>query len=590
MIKSLYYSILNVKKEEEMRLSIYLLNKTATEVKSLSTFIKSGVKRKSLHKESLSGYRKGLFFYEVYNPKSTWITQINSLLQKPVDIPKNEIFRGVLILQVNKRYFALSFNTGISLVKSEFIDYDFGFEIAKKTLDEKQISSYYSTDFTDHIINTKSDSSSSIPTYIINNPKKLSTVSSLSGKVSDSTKRIVGKYNLVVDFDDDLLETGLVPYLTELSNLYFDKRVKGLDFSNGLVPLKNKEEIENLDKKIFSDVRKWSVEVKKDGTLSASSLQNVTLNVTHDTDEEYFSGYVVSGLNSYPGKKGFFFSDFTKNSYFERLSNQISHKDLTQEYVINKLKRDTIWIVYEDKDDVKVGNVYSSLVITYPYDKENKAILIAGKWYLIASSYYVDLESKIKRYLKQYSDIELGGFSKRDTVTDSRGNTSLNESAYNERMASTHSLCLLDQCFYYYPEEIKKLNFHSHSKIEPCDLLKYDPNNKKLVLWHIKRGTNAAGISHLATQAEISTLLLSIVDQGKDFIEFINSQIEPVKIPTGIKKEDITIVLGITKKNPEKELRNNFTLLELKALEKVLTEIASQGFNVSLNLIKDNTK
>ncbi|MGA3493547.1 hypothetical protein ACA583_15940 [Lactiplantibacillus plantarum] len=46
-----------------MKLSIYMLNKTTTQVQAISAFIKSDigeVKKKRLKKSEINGYRKGL--------------------------------------------------------------------------------------------------------------------------------------------------------------------------------------------------------------------------------------------------------------------------------------------------------------------------------------------------------------------------------------------------------------------------------------------------------------------------------------------------------------------------------------------------
>lgn len=580
-----------------MRLSIYLLHNPKGQKAVLKNFIldeydNKPIKSKSLNGSKISEYRKGMFFYQEFIRKQPdWIDGINNLLFKPLTEYENKDIRSVLILQVNRRHFALSFNSGISMVKSESIDYNFGFDIAKKLLDEKKISGYYSTDFSENIINTKKDSSSFIPTHIINNRKNLSIVNSISGNSSGEIKtRIIGKYNLVIDFKKDLI-TDLIPYLRNLSNTYFDKDKSSISVLNTLSQIKEDSVIEYLDNCLFTNIYDWSEHLKVESHLRDTFLADIFLNINYDWDEESFSHYSIDGLGYQSEKK---FDSLDKKSYFERLCNQFkkSDKELTKEYVINKLKRDNIYIHSTDSTDKKkITNIYNALVLSYPLPKkdlERKGILISGKWFYIHKDYYLELENEIDRYKNNYHDIKFSGFSKRDKTSPPK-QIRLDEGVYNTRMAEEHDLKLLDQCFYYYPEEVKIAGFKPQSKIEPCDLLKYDSENNKLVMWHIKRGTTAQGISHLTTQAETSAALLFDKEQRKDFITFINSKVVDLIIPDNIKPEDITIILGITKKKPDNNIRDIFSLLEMNALKRCLNNLYSQGFNVSLNLIPDNT-
>lgn len=580
-----------------MRLSIYLLHNPKGQEPVLKNFVldeydNKPIKSKSLTGSKISEYRKGRFFYQEFmKTQPEWMTNVNSLLFKPLSNYENKDIRAVLILRVNRRHFALSFNSGISMIKSELIDYNFGFDIAKKLLDEQKISGYYSTDFSEKVINTKRDSSSFIPTHIINDRKKLSIVNSISGNSSGEIKtRIIGKHNLVIDFKKDLI-TELIPYLKSLSNTYFDKSKSSISVLNNLSQIKEEKIINHLNDCLVKDISDWSEYLKSENYLPSKFLDNIFFNINHDQNEEIFSGYSIDGLG-YKSEKTF--DNLDKHSYFERLCNQIKKSDtkLTKEYIINKLKRDNIYAHSTDSSErKKIGNIYNSLILNYPLpkkDSERKAILISGKWFYIHKNYYFELEVEINRYKNNYQDIKFSGFSKRDK-TSGPDKVKLSEGVYNIRMAEEHDLKLLDQCFYYYPDDVKLAGFKNQSKIEPCDLLKYNSENNKLVMWHIKRGSSAQGTSHLTTQAETSAALLFDKEQRGHFIDYINSKITDLEIPKDIKPEDITIVLGITKKKPDNNIRDNFSLLELNALKRCLTNLYSQGFNVSLNLIPDNT-
>lgn len=584
-----------------MRLSIYLLNNPKGPRATLKNFVleqynDQPVLAKSLTKLKISNYRKGLFFYqEIKKKQPEWVTNVNELLQKPLPNYEHNDIRGVLILQVNRRHFALSFNSGISMVKSEFIDYNFGFNVAKKILDEQKISGYYSTDFSEKIINTKRNSSSFIPTHVINDRKNLSIVNSISGnRPGDIKTQIIGKYNLVVDFKDNLGDN-LISYLTDLSNIYFDKEKKSIPLLDTLSQIKNDELIDYLNTCLSDDILAWSEYISsKKGVCSipVEYLNHIFLNINHDKEEGNFSRYSIDGLGY---KDGGNFETINKYSYFERFCNQIKkkEKDINKEFILNKLKRDNIYAHYSENDieKKKIGNIYNSLILTYSLpvnDSEKKAIMILGKWFYVNKNHFYDLESQINRYKDQYQEIKLPGFSKKDK-TSAPLKIFLSEGVYNERVAKECNLKLLDKFAYRYPEDVKIAGFSANSSIEPCDLLKYDSVDNRLVMWHIKRGTSAQGISHLTTQAESSAALLFHKEHRQAFIAYINSTNDELEIPENIKPENITIVLGITSKKPNSSIRNIFSLLELNALSRCLTNLYSQGFNVSLNLIQDHT-
>ena len=293
-----------------MRLSIYLLHNPKGQEPVLKNFVldeydNKPIKSKSLTGSEISDYRKGRFFYQEFiKTQPEWVTNVNSLLFKPLSNYENKDIRAVLILRVNRRHFALSFNSGISMIKSELIDYNFGFDIAKKLLDEQKISGYYSTDFSEKVINTKRDSSSFIPTHIINDRKKLSIVNSISGNSSGEIKtRIIGKHNLVIDFKKDLI-TELIPYLKSLSNTYFDKSKSSISVLNNLSQIKEEKTINHLNDCLVKDISDWSEYLKSKNYLPSKFLDSIFFNINHDQNEEIFSGYSIDGLG-YKSEKTF---------------------------------------------------------------------------------------------------------------------------------------------------------------------------------------------------------------------------------------------------------------------------------------------
>lgn len=581
-----------------MRLSIYNLLKSSSGKTVLKDFIIDNykdlpVEGKILKKDDIVGYRKAMMFYQEFTRQQPeWITKTNDLLHDPFESDEYEQkeIRAVIILQINRRYFALSFNSGISMIKSEFVNYDFGFEVAKKLLDDKKISGYYSTDISERIINTNKNSTHFIPTHVINDRRKLSAVNSISGGGSGEIKtKITGRYNLVVNFNKDL-KTKLIPYLTNLSNIYFNDSHPGVSISTGLTEIKDPSEIDFLDNSFTQDIISWSENLFSKGNLpNQFPSEPISFNINHQILEDHLLNYSIDGLGL---NSDYTFSaeELNPSVFFDRFCYYISqnqnNESLDTEYILNKLKRDNIYLISDD-EKIKISNIYNSLIVKYPLsqkDSEKEAVLISGKWFSLSKNYYVELEDIINGFTNQYQDISLPGYSVRDK----------NELAYNKRVAEIKKLKLFDEFWYTYPQSLRNSDFNSSSRIEPCDLLRFEKNTdttkQKLVLFHIKRGGSAQGISHLTTQGETSANLLFDDKARISFVEYMNSKYEDLNIPTDIKPEETTIVLGITQKKHRAALRNTLTLLQLNALSRCLTNIRAKGFKVSLNIIPDNSK
>lgn len=590
-----------------MRLSIYNLLKPSTSSGKIAlqdfimdSYMDLPIERKTLKKHHITDYQKAMMFYqEITQEPPEWLMKINSLLNVPFEsdnYTQNKV-RAVIILLVNRRYFALSFNSGIAMVKSEYINYDFGFEVARKLVDDVKISGYYSTDISERIINTNRNSAHFIPTHVINDRRNLSAVNSISGTGSGEIKtKITGKYNLVVNFNKDL-KTNLIPYLKQISNIYFSDSHSSIPISTGLNEIKDPNEIDFLNRSLVKDIMEWSEYLFKNKELPSKFFAKpISFNINHQILENNLLNYSITGLGS-----NYIYSaeELNTQNFFNRFCYYINDKDKAtdEKYILDKLKRDNIYLISDD-DQRKLDVVYNSLIVRYPLsqeDSDKEAILISGKWFSLSKNYYIELEDIIEEFKDHYQKVKLPGYSKNDK----------NEYAYNKRIAKSNKFKLLDETWYRYPETLKSNNFNSYSKIEPCDLLNYeeseDLTERSLVLFHIKRGGSAQGISHLTTQAETSANLLSDDYAKIDFIKFMNSQRpnddmdnmpdigDMPNIPTDIKPEEITIVLGITQKNHRGSLRNTLTLLELNALSRSLMDIRSKGFNVSLNILPDNT-
>lgn len=81
---------------------------------------------------------KGLIFVLELNSHPGWEKQINLFSKRQVTMPEKK-FRAVIIFSFEKEYYALSYNRGDIILKSEAIDTSFGMNISKLLLSKDQL-------------------------------------------------------------------------------------------------------------------------------------------------------------------------------------------------------------------------------------------------------------------------------------------------------------------------------------------------------------------------------------------------------------------------------------------------------------------
>lgn len=563
-----------------MKLSVYMLNATTKDISGIYRFkrsVKTGespIENKQIKKRDIKGYRKGLLFFQKNIKKQNWLEDINPILSKPFLVSDNVTYKAVLILQVNRRYMAISFNNGISLVKSQYVDYDFGFIMAQKLLKKDTISSFDTVDVSKRIMNVSKKSSQNIPIYLVKGNTNMSTITSLTGK-NENNKIIRGKYKLELEFHPDL-KLYLMETLVALSNTYYSDQAEKIELPDNLKQITTENQLNELDNLLVQQIQKNVNEFIDNKKLKEKHLKNIDLNIEMD-----FQPFKISGL-SYSKK---IFETINKFEYFERLCWQLNKTNKTEDevFILNKLKRDCI----TSEDESERQTIYNSLIVQFDLEKYKKlkAILIMGKWYFVNRDYYSNLISKVDSIKKDTPHINFMPFTKTHSELK-QGKLISSEGKYNEDLATSNNIYLFDKKLYQFDPDLKeRYELKDTSKMEPCDVLKYDSQEGKLYFIHNKVHSGASGISHLVTQSNICADLITNVDTKSHFINYLNTTYENLNVPVNISRENIIIILGVIEKKYTKECNELYSILELEALTNTIEHCTSKGLKIRLQII-----
>ena len=579
-----------------MRISIYLLNKN----RDIKEYIKEeaheiyklNVKQSNLKK---SNKIEGYLVYQKKENELDWITKINGskwIVNKQQIDNINVIKRGFLLFKLTSdaiaedkpAIFLISFNGGINLVKGIYVDYNFGYSLASKLVSKNKIRNYGSTDIHENIIKTDKNSSSFIPKHLIGESLILSTIDSITG-YSDSEDFISGNKGLILNYSGEF-NTELVQILEYLYLEYNEPETGDSDIYNKLKKVKNIEEIDMLNETLCEQIQEIkSVFLSRGRELLASDLRFVNISVDFNVD---IIGYKYTGLNKFSK----IYDEIDKIEYFEQLSKYLDMQETTtSNQLLQKLKRDKIMAIKDSMDNIEYS-LYNSLVVRLPSvskKSEQISMLIGGNWYYVNKDYYSTLNERLESKVIR-EDGKLDKFS----FIDFNKNTYENELKYNEEFAKVNNGVLLDEKFFNISKDISERKYNGYSKIEPCDILLFDQTENKYYFIHTKINSNTQGISHLSTQANISTNLLLDLEASNKFIYFINEQIKEqncTNIPElrEIRSNNICVILSIIDKDYDKSLKANFTILKLQALDNSIARLEQLGVEVKIKLIRDSS-
>lgn len=591
-----------------LNLTIYLIKKNNNN-KSLNSYIESNYLDNTnlteyyLDKEYLSGTKNNrgkLYVFEEDNYNLPWANTVNKIAKSKKKIIKKRPgkVKAVVLLEVKNRIFALSFANGITLVKKKYLEKSFGIKTNRKIIDNKKLKSIKSVSLSEGVISNHKYAKKNIPTHSQLDHSPLSIVNDVKGPVSEEIingfKVTVSGQNqiqLKVSGQSDFLPQ-LIIALEKLLDIYLDddeKYINNFHWHNEIKRKRDPEIIEKLDQLLSDKIKKMikRVDQSPDNEVSKSTLINIELYPDiPDLDETPILGFHVSGIG-YPGTT--ILEKLDEVQIFSRLAIFLKNKgdeELKSEQIISKLKADNIHYYLDENNPIHLSNIYNSLYFQTALKgyEDSNLILIQGKWYEVPKDFYARISKTINEISKDPLGVRYKDFTNEHHDVRKNADIVRSEGKYNSDMGKEPDMVLFDKKNYPITKENAiKNNLIASSTVEPCDLLNY--KDGKLQLIHVKRGRSGAGVSHLLSQAYVSSVLYKKDDEflnhlnkenerkGKEEIEFNN-----------IDNENIVVVLACIV-DPEYVSKSNskvFPLLTAVKIINTISEIRDLGFDCRL--------
>lgn len=489
------------------------------------------------------GLEGKIFLHKPNKSIPEWSVNINKLASERIDIEANVSNKAVIIFKYKNRFFSLTYGYGKSLLNESTIIRNFGLIVAANLIDTNKIKSLNSMTIEDAIVDTQKQSSDYGNQEQFQVNKQSEILKAISGSPSSESiaKFIIGTDSLVATRKMNIEEIKAdIKYYYEVYKKD-DYKKNGFEWLDNIQKVKDSLLKENLNKNLV-----LAVQNDASGLLIAP---NKIINW------EDIKGFYLTGLGKINIAEVSFDIEYDKYFYEIRKNKGIS--------VIDKLKRDSLHAVNDNSEDQKISNIYDALIFETSFE-DSKYLLCYGDWYEINKSYYARIKKKIKdapvcnRKLPPCKENE-------------------SEGDYNERICKeTNGFILMDKKNYQ-PKE------YGRSKIEPCDIL---TESKQFI--HVKKGGASSKLSHLFSQALVSSMLLSTEKELRTHINKVaNKKIGYNLLNKSDNNMDYETVIAIISKKLD-SIENVIPFFALVNLSNTLDRLATMNFKYSLLLIKQD--
>lgn len=525
---------------------------------------------------------KGLIFVLELNSHPGWEKQINLFSKRQVTMPEKK-FRAVIIFSFEKEYYALSYNRGDIILKSEAIDTSFGMNISKLLLSKDQlnnITTFHAWSNPPLNYTVYSPQKSSIPLYkqSINNDfiivNKISgnsiiEIHNSNGEILQLNTKIIGNTSLHLE-GASLLEKNLLTIMKALKIVINSKEKNSLTWTSEISQLKETKKCNTkLNNKLHSLINIFE---KNNGELKKGSLKNICF-LKDPTNTDLASTFTIRNVRVDNTKKFYNLNDL---EHWQRIISTLSKSnDLSPLDSFSKLKL----VEYDENNDkISEKNLFNFLYFNYKR-AENFFFLYSGKWYCIP----IDLTEKITTSVKSIPIYTNDQFRPRDKRTDLDDNTCRpTENAYTEKICAINpNLIKLDKDTFKPSINLE----NNHGSIEICDI--FEIKDDRLNFICLKPGTSGQSFSHLIAQARNSAMYLSNLN-NTEISKFINSQCAE-KVDLTSKK--INIILGIihNKINDTNNIDLSlFPIMSLISIYVLKKDLEQKNIELELLLIPSN--
>ncbi|MFF0566011.1 DUF6119 family protein [Bacillus velezensis] len=552
------------------------------------------VKRHNIDKQNISGnVEKGaIFIYQETLDLPEWASYLDILSGKSIGLPDTQIVRAAVFLTIKgdtRLNFAITFGYGSTLLDPEYIIPDFGLTVSKSLLTIGEIIAIDSTSIDRKIFNTKKQSVQFLM------PEKLleygtqNIVKNVYGvhKQMNSQFSLGGKDSLNFSGEIDILKD-LGNWLNQFAEL-FNQGQNNLGIPDDLI-IVNKHLQQQLDKKLAQKI----LSIINTNPITRKQTSGVTIAPNESFDLENFTGFFITGQGY---KRTQISSDFSIDelNFFERFQKQIKPNKKNAEGILSKIKTDKISRRIDTGDTELVCSVYKAINFKTKLHSKDY-ILISGKWYEVDKDFYHRLKMDIDT-IESPNNSNSIIFIDFDPKKHKEG-SSLSEGKYNEDLARSNKVLLLDQKNYHLDERTRtKYGFKPRIPIELCDLLLF--TNQKVQFIHVKRHSGASGTSHLLSQAIVSAH--AFLNDSEAVINHINKKINESNLNPSIaytlpklidenQKKEVVLVI-VDKEKPIKNGKPNsamLSLLEMISMRENIRNLEYLGFKCYLKFVPGN--
>lgn len=551
----------------------------------------------------------------IYREKRTvsWIDIVNKLAKTSKTIAGEQIenIKGVVLLKLNDRVFALSFSNGISLIKNDRLETEFGLQTNRKLVKQKDLKTIKTVSLSTEIISNHKRAKTKIPYNLQLNNSPLNIVNDVSGPVAHEVLDIDGLKMTVSGQNQIQLKVNQHPnfpanvlkILRKLLEIYEDEDSKDqFKWKNEIIRVKDKSFIKKLNKKLAEKIRMMIRKVKEEdkngnsiNEVNRDTLRNIELHVDPPySDNDPIYGFQITGLG-FPGKR--IFKGINEIYLFSQLAlilgEQIDQPaELRTAKIISKLESITInyYLSSDIHTPIYLSKMYDTIYFetTIPKETKHKYILFQGKWHKIPRSYLNYLEEEINSIPSDTLGIEYMDFTNEHyqeiTVQKTREKKiQRSEGAYNYAMSETEELVLFDKKNYKLTaEEADSYNLNKSNAVEPCDLFKQTDETIQLI--HVKIGKSGSGFSHLLNQAYASSVLYKYESKFKEHMDQVLEDKKCEKLSQNVNHKKTVIVLAciVGPDEVNKSNSNVFPLLAATNIINTVTEINKLGFDCHL--------
>lgn len=450
------------KKSSQITLTIFLIKKDAGDV---DTFLSN---RESLDHHSLKNGSTviGDLYIKKPHPKPPGWGKFFSNYVDPKELGKSSSTAGVLIILVEKRWFAITFGQGRFLLKPESWEESFGLLVTLNSVGQDQIKSIDKRTFDALSTHSKVQSSQEAAPQDFGLDVEQDLVRAVVGSPDDSGlgQRLSGMDALraCVSVDLEQLPDLLKRYQTQFHSKAYRKNFPWVDHISEVTRPSQKEELDNL---LVEQIR-------------AANLERCWMAVPEIVDWASIDGFRYSLSKKNPKRHDIHLSDFLEEV---REPATIAIKNLRQRQVYG---------IGDDDRQLYQWSVYKCIYCELDV-RDDSYLLSGGKWYRVTRDFVAEVNDSFDR-VPRYSTV----LPEYDDVS---------EREYNERVANgdTRRFALMD----------RKIISFAGGKFEFCDLY---TREKDII--HVKRYGGSSIFSHLFAQGTTSAELFQTQPNIRDLV------------------------------------------------------------------------